>query len=184
MHTSAADRRRVSDARPRSSAPDHERHPLAGVELEVEERQRRVGVETDGEGPQLLETPQRARDAGRHGDGEVLDGTGRDLGHCGRDVGGTVPGKHHTGDAGALGGAQERPHVVGIGDAIEDEEERWHAPPGATQVVELDLFERTGVRQHALRCVGTRRRHQPGTGNGDEPHAPTRGQALDVVDLR
>ena len=57
------------------------------------------------------------------------------------------------------------------------------APSGPAQRLELDLLEGPGVGQDALGGVGAGRPFELGPGDEHEPGAPTRGEALDLVDL-
>lgn len=103
----------------------------------------------------------------------------------GGDVHRSVLGQDHPGDAGALGRAQQRAQVAGVGDAIAQQQERRRgAGAGPEQVVERDVGQGAGERDHALGRVGA--------GDGVEL-APTHhlhqdarltGQLADVVEHR
>ena len=89
-----------------------------------------------------------------------------------------MAGQHHAGDAGALGAAQQGTHVVGIGDAVEDEQERRHPAPGPAQ------RRRARPPRGAGRAPGPpggRRCAPPlsslAPGHEHEPHAPTGRQS-------
>ena len=75
----------------------------------------------------LRELLEGGREAADDGEREVLDGPGRRLRDGGGDVHRPVAGQHDPGDAGALGGAQKRAEVAGVGDAVDDHQERWPA---------------------------------------------------------
>ena len=180
----AEHRRRVSAARPRPSAPITSATP---IDASKSRSNSDVGASASRPtliDPEVVQLPQRVRDTGYDGDVEVLDGTRRHLGHGRRHVHGAMARQHHAGDARALGTAQQRAHVVGIGDTVEDEEERDMSRSRPAQRLELDLLEGPGVGQDALGGIGARRAFEFGPGNEHQPDPSTRGEAFDVVDLR
>ena len=71
-----------------------------------------------------------------------------------------------TGDAGALGAAQQRAQVPGVGDAGRHEEEGSRAVAiGPGQVLEGNRLERAGQGQDTLGCVRAGLGVQPGPGH-------------------
>ena len=163
-------------------AAQHQGHrPVA--QRQVVEGGRRLAHQAHRPDPQPGQRGQRGGDAAHQGHGEVLDGPGGHLGDRGRQVGGPVPREDDPGDAGALGAAQDGPEVVGVGDAVDDQEEREPPPDrGLAQVLERCLLDGPGQGHHALGPLGAGHRVEAPTGDHLDGDPPTGSQGLDVVE--
>ena len=165
-------------------AAHHEGHRTL-AERQVVERLVRLPGEPDRPHAELAQLAQRGRHPAHHGEGQVLDGPGGRLGDGRRQAGRAVARQHDAGDAGALGAAQERAQVPGVGDAGRHQQERRRAVPvRAGQVLEGDGLERSGQGEHALRRLGAGLGVEPGPGHGLDGDPQAGGQLLDAVQLR
>jgi hypothetical protein len=71
----------------------------------------------------LLQLFEGADEVGDASDADVLGGSGGGLGDGGGDGSGAALGQDDAVDSGTLGGAKERPEIVGVLNAVEGEEE-------------------------------------------------------------
>ena len=173
MLTSSSHRWRTRRDSPLPSAPEHEGdRPVGGGQ--VPQAGGRVAVEADDPHAPARELLQGGGQAADDGEPQVLDGPGRRLGDRGRDVHGPVAGQHDPGGAGALGRAQQRAEVAGIGDAVDRHEERRPRPAAAGQVLERASRRAAPpwpARPGAPRS-GPRRRTWPGRPTAPAPARP------------
>ncbi len=119
------------------------------------------------------------------GHGQVLDGAGGGLGHRRGHVRSPVTGQDHPRDPGALGRAQQRAEVAGVGQPVERQQERsGTAGGGPGQAVHLDRLQLGGVGQHALGGVGAGLGVQLAAADLADGDAVLGGQLDDLVDDR
>jgi len=91
-------------------------------------------------------------------------------------------GSHDARHPGALRAAQHRPQVVGVGDAVQDQQERHPAPlRRLAQVLERGVGDRPGQGHDPLGSVRSRRRVDPLARQVLDLHPPAGGEGLDVV---
>ena len=103
-------------------------------------RRRAAAVEAHDPDAGGLQALERRRQPADEGDGQVLDGAGGGLRDRGGHVHRPVAGQHDPGGAGALGRAKDRAEVAGVGDAVDDHQERRRlARVGDDEVVEIGL---------------------------------------------
>ncbi len=92
-------------------------------------------------------------------------------------------GQHDARDARALGRAEERAEVAGVGHPVDGEQERVHPVADAGQhVVELHLGQRRRPGEHALGRLGAGRRRELGAAHVAHRHPDALGQLGDVVE--
>ena len=123
------------------------------------------GVQADHPDAGCLHRLDRRRQSADERHRQVLHRARRGLGDRRGHVHGPVLGQHHPGDPGALGDAQQRAQVAGIGHAVDGQQERRSALARAAQLLERGLRQLGGPGHHALGRVGVaeRRRAWPGS---------------------
>ena len=155
METSSSQRSRTSRRQARALGAQHERDRRV-VHGQVPEGLLGPLVEAHHPDAGVLHGLDGRGQAAHRGHRQVLDGAGRGLGDRGRDVHGPVLGQDHAGHAGALGGAQQRAEVAGVGDAVAAQQERRRLRPLRRTIrsSSVSLGERLGEGDDALRGVG------------------------------
>ncbi len=115
----------------------------------------------------------------------MLDGPGGGLRDGRRDVRRTVAGQHDPGDTGTLRRAEDRAEVAGIGDAVEEQQERRRAVAlGFEQILDRRRAQRLRHGEHTLGAIGAGHRLELRPGDLADRHLLLVGEIDDVVEDR
>jgi hypothetical protein len=126
-----------------------------GLEVELGVVGRSALVETEDPDVLLFHLLECADEVGDAGDAYMLGGASGGFGYGRGDRSGAALGQDDSIDSGAFGGAEKRPEIVGVLDAVEREEEAMPAFFFSCEEVfdpkKLALFDQ---RKHPLMSVG------------------------------
>ena len=177
MATARSQRSRTSRPRPRPSLPSTRAIGSVG-HLQIPESLNGTGVEADRPQSGLAQAGQGAGNTGDGGDREVLGRPRRRLEGGRGERGGAATAGDQAGGAGRHRAAHDRPEVVRVGDAVEDDDERAGPVRGGTgEGVQVDCGKGIGPGHHTLGRVGEGQGVQVGPVDPAHGH-PGRGRQV------
>ena len=137
---------------PCALGPDDDDYGVCRQMTEREDGGLRIGVETDDPRPMVVShTKHRRRQTADERHGEPLDCTRGGFGDRRRDVDVAVRREDDAGNTRAVRATQERTQVLRVGEAVDSQHKRWTAGSDYEKFVDVDIDERRGVGDHALR---------------------------------
>ena len=157
--------------------------PLPECVRAVEEALLRLGIEAHHPEPLLLGPLEGAGEVHDPRHGQVLQRAGAGPRHDAAEGRRVALREDRPRRPGALGGAEQRPDVLGILDPVEDHEPAPPRGPGVEELVEADLGKRPGLEHQALGPRPGRQVVQGLRGDLFDGDAGTAGQRAHLAEL-